>query len=79
MLSALKFHAAGLVFAHNHPSGEIKPSAEDISITRQLIFACKVMGITVHEHLIIGESAYYSFADHGYIDKMKLEFDNMRF
>ncbi len=79
VLSALRFHAAGLIFAHNHPSGDTNPSVEDISLTRHLLFACRVMGITVHEHLIIGESAYYSFADNGYIDKMKSEFDNLRF
>jgi DNA repair protein RadC len=76
---ALKHNAAGLIFAHNHPSGDTKPSAEDISITRKLIFACGVMGIIVHEHIIIGESKYFSFADNGYIEKMKSEFNNIKF
>jgi len=79
VLTALRHNAAGLVFAHNHPSGDTTPSAEDISITRRLIFACGVMSITVHEHLIIGESKYFSFADNGYIEKMKLEFDCIKF
>ena len=75
ILAALNNHAAALIFVHNHPSGEPKPSAEDISITRQLVFACIVMGITVHEHIIIGQNTYFSFADQGYIARMVREFD----
>jgi len=73
--SALNHHAAALIFAHNHPSGDPNPSSEDIAITRQLIFACKVMGITVHEHIIIGDNRYFSFADQGYITEMTREYD----
>jgi DNA repair protein RadC len=73
--AALKYHAAALIFAHNHPSGDPKPSSEDISITRQLIFACRVVNITVHEHLVIGDNNYFSFADNGYIEKMNREFE----
>jgi len=75
IIAALNHQAAALIFAHNHPSGDPKPSPEDISITRRLIFSCKVMGITVHEHLIIGDNQYFSFADQGYIAKMNSEFD----
>lgn len=75
IIAALNHQAAALIFAHNHPSGDPKPSPEDISITRQLIFSCRVMGITVHEHLIIGDNRYFSFADQGYIAKMNREFD----
>lgn len=73
--SALKHSAAALIFAHNHPSGDPKPSPEDVAITRQLVFAGNVMGITIHEHIIIGDAGYFSFADHGYITKMNQEFD----
>ena len=72
---ALNQHAAALIFVHNHPSGEPAPSAEDIAITRQLVFACMVMGITVHEHIIIGQDKYFSFADQGYIARICREFD----
>ena len=75
VLAALNQHAAALIFAHNHPSGDPKPSQEDIAITRQLVFACKVVGITVHEHLIIGNNRYFSFADEGYISRMNREYD----
>ena len=72
VLAALNQHAAALIFAHNHPSGDPQPSREDIAITRQLVFACRVVGITVHEHLIIGNNRYFSFADEGYISRMNL-------
>ncbi len=73
--SALQNRAAALIFAHNHPSGDPTPSAEDIAVTRELLFACKVMGITVHEHLVIGDNRYFSFADRGYIARMNREYD----
>ncbi|HIJ55529.1 MAG TPA: DNA repair protein RadC [Deltaproteobacteria bacterium] len=73
--TALEHHAASVIFAHNHPSGDTKPSHEDISITRQLVFACKVMGIQVHEHLIIGGDGYFSFADEGRLSHMKMELE----
>lgn len=73
--AALQHRAAALIFAHNHPSGEPRPSAEDLAVTRQLVFAGRVMGITVHEHLIIGENRYYSFADEGHLARMNSEFE----
>jgi DNA repair protein RadC len=73
--AAIEHHAAALIFAHNHPSGEPRPSAEDCAITRQLVFAGRVMGITVHEHLIIGDNRYFSFADQGHIARINAEFE----
>ena len=73
--TALEKNAAALIFAHNHPSGDPEPSPEDIEITRQLVFACRVVGITVHEHLIIGANRYYSFADQGDIRRINHAFD----
>ncbi len=72
--AALGHRAAGLVFAHNHPSGEPRPSAEDLAITRQLLFAARVMGIAVHEHLIIGAKGAFSFAEQGLIERLRAEF-----
>lgn len=71
--AAIQNNAAALIFAHNHPSGDPKPSKEDIDITRLLVSACKLVGITVHEHLIIGNMEYYSFADKGDIARMNRE------
>ncbi|MFP4348005.1 MAG: RadC family protein [Desulfococcaceae bacterium] len=73
--AALEHRAASLIFAHNHPSGDPNPSREDIAITRQLVFACRVMGVTVHEHLVIGDNTYFSFADQGYISEMNRDFE----
>jgi len=72
--AALDRSAAAVIFAHNHPSGDPEPSPADFSITRQLVFACQTMGITVHEHIIIGNNRYYSFADQGHIVQMNNEF-----
>lgn len=74
--AALDHHSAALIFAHNHPSGDPMPSSEDISLTRQLVFAGRMMNIKVHEHLIIGARKYYSLADEGHIARMNLEYDH---
>lgn len=73
--SALKHQAAALIFAHNHPSGDPQPSPDDIAVTRQLVFACRIMAITVHEHLVIGNNRYFSFADQGYVARFNSDFD----
>ena len=72
---ALRYSAAALVFAHNHPSGKASPSAEDKRITRDLVFAARVMGMKVHDHVIIGDNQKYSFADAGLIAQYDAEFD----
>jgi DNA repair protein RadC len=72
--SALEHHAAALVFAHNHPSGDPTPSSQDFTITRDLFLAGKIMSIQVLDHLIIGRNRYYSFADQGHIRKWEREF-----
>jgi DNA repair protein RadC len=71
--AALERHAAALIFVHNHPSGDPVPSAEDLALTRQLLFACGAVGITVHEHLIVGDNRYFSFADQGVIRRLREE------
>jgi DNA repair protein RadC len=75
--AALKHQAAALIFAHNHPSGDPQPSPDDVAVTRQLVFACRVMGIIVHEHLVIGNNRYFSFADQGYMTQFNGEFDRV--
>jgi DNA repair protein RadC len=75
--SALKHQAAALIFAHNHPSGDPQPSSDDVAVTRQLVFACRVMAITVHEHLVIGNNCYFSFADQGYVARFNSDFDRV--
>lgn len=68
--AALAHTAAAVIFAHNHPSGDPTPSPDDMAITRKLVEACRLMGITVHEHLIIGTEGYFSFADHGHMTRI---------
>ncbi|MDY0131144.1 MAG: DNA repair protein RadC [Desulforegulaceae bacterium] len=72
--SSLEKSASALIFAHNHPSGSVDPSKSDVLITRRLVHACLNMDIRVHEHLIIGNNKYFSFADDGYIRKFTEEF-----
>lgn len=72
--NALNRKAAAVIFAHNHPSGDPEPSPADFAVTRQLMYACMVTGITVHEHLVIGKQNYFSFADSGHISRISREF-----
>ncbi len=67
--NALRHKAAGLIFVHNHPSGDPSPSDEDIQITKEISDAAKVLGITVHDHIIVGKGSYYSLRANGYIKK----------
>lgn len=64
---AIKEAAAGMLFVHNHPSGEPEPSREDIQITQRLVEGGKLLGIRVLDHVIIGSCRYFSFADEGMI------------
>ena len=76
---ALEHRAAGLVFVHNHPSGDPTPSAEDKKLTKDLIWASRLLSIQVVDHLIIGYNKYYSFADQGlvrnFLDDYEQRFD----
>ena len=55
--------ASGIVCMHNHPSGDINPSMEDISLTKSLIEIGKLQGINIVDHVIMGDDNYYSFYD----------------
>lgn len=61
--NALELGAVALIVAHNHPSGQLKPSRSDISLTQKLAKAAGVLDIKLLDHLIITESSYFSFAD----------------
>lgn len=73
--AALARQAAALVFAHNHPSGDPSPSPDDVAITRKLIAACRLVGVAVHDHIIVGQGRHFSFADHGYIRQLTDDID----
>lgn len=65
MKPAILSNAAGLILCHNHPSGNPEPSQEDIGITERLKQAGELLGIPVMDHLILGESTFYSFKERG--------------
>jgi DNA repair protein RadC len=71
---ALRFDASSLIFVHNHPSGDPEPSPCDKEITRDLVFAARVMQLKVLDHIIIGNNCYFSFADHGLIEECEFLF-----
>ncbi len=64
---AIRESAAGVIFLHNHPSGDPTPSPEDRRLTERLIAAGKLLGISVLDHVIIGDGRYVSFADEGWM------------
>jgi len=66
-LEAVKKSSASIVLLHNHPSGEVQPSREDINITQRLIKAGEIMGIKVLDHIIIGDGKYLSFKEENII------------
>ncbi|OCX54600.1 hypothetical protein BEL04_10235 [Mucilaginibacter sp. PPCGB 2223] len=64
---ALENHAAGIILAHNHPSGGLKPSQQDITLTKRLCEAGQILEIKVYDHLIVTDDGYFSFGDEGMI------------
>jgi len=60
---ALQHQASGIILIHNHPSGNLKPSQLDISLTKRLSEAGRMLDIQILDHLIIGDTGYYSFGD----------------
>lgn len=62
---AIECLASSIILAHNHPSGNLKASQEDINLTKKTKEAAKLMDISLQDHLIIGDQAYLSFADEG--------------
>ena len=66
---AISDRAAGIVFVHNHPSGNTEPSEEDFAITERLLGAAKIVGIDVIDHIIVGKESYFSFQTEGFLKK----------
>ena len=62
---AIEMLASGIILCHNHPSGQLKPSEQDISLTKKIKESAKIMDINLLDHIIIGEQKYLSFADEG--------------
>jgi len=66
---AIADRAAGVIFVHNHPSGSVEPSKEDISITNRLVEVGKLIGINVVDHIIVSKDGYFSFDEKSMINK----------
>jgi len=63
---ALKSASTGIILCHNHPSGALKPSQMDLTLTEKIRAGCKLLDIRLYDHLIISpQNSYYSFADAG--------------
>ncbi len=67
MKTAMNKDAAALIIAHNHPSGDPKPSKADISMTKKIKETAASLGITLHDHIIIGKTGEYSFRNEGHL------------
>jgi DNA repair protein RadC len=72
---AIIANSAALILCHNHPSNDLQPSTDDINVTRRIIQAAEIIGIKVHEHIIINmeDNRYFSFADSGIIQQLYSE------
>jgi DNA repair protein RadC len=76
--SAINHRATALIFAHNHPAGDPTPSKHDKQLTRDLVFVGSILQIKVLDHIIIGDSRYFSFADQGLIEKYEDSFLSLK-
>jgi DNA repair protein RadC len=77
---AILGNSCAMVFCHNHPSGDCAPSVEDEDVTCKLVISAKMIGVIVHDHIIVSmlDNRYYSFADNGLIKKYENKFIRMR-
>lgn len=62
---AIQYNATAVILIHNHPSGEVRPSSQDIHITKKIVEAGKIVGINVLDHLIVAPSGFFSFQEEG--------------
>lgn len=66
----LREAAAAAVFVHNHPSGDSKPSADDVAFTARLLSAGRILGVRVVDHVIVAREGYFSFLDAGLMSEL---------
>jgi DNA repair protein RadC len=65
LVPAIKMPTSGIILAHNHPSGQLKPSQADIDLTSKIMNCAKMFDIRLADHVIVTNESYYSFADQG--------------
>lgn len=70
---AIRYGAASLILAHNHPAGSVEPSEQDRRVTRDMVFAGHFTQIKILDHIIVGDNQYWSFADKGFIEAYELD------
>ena len=63
MKAAVLSNAAQIIMLHNHPSGDVTPSKQDIAITDRMVQVCDLMGIPLADHIIVGDMTYFSFRE----------------
>ena len=64
---AIRHSARGIIVIHNHPSGDVLPSDEDLTVTNRLVESGKILEIPVFDHLIISANGYFSFKENDYL------------
>lgn len=64
---ALLANAVSIIVMHNHPSGDPKPSREDVEVTKRMVEAGKIIGVEVLDHIIVGDTSFSSLKEKGYI------------
>jgi DNA repair protein RadC len=67
MQAAILSNASQIALCHNHPSGNLKPSAQDDRVTKRVKEACDIFDISLTDHLVVSSESYYSYADEGRI------------
>jgi DNA repair protein RadC len=70
-ITALERHAVHIVLLHNHPGGDVLPSRNDMEITERVRETGSIVGISLLDHIIIGDRKYMSFREKGFLDKAK--------
>jgi DNA repair protein RadC len=73
----IRHNATSLIFVHNHPSGNPEPSTSDKALTRELVYAGRIMRLRILDHIIIGDNRYFSFAGQGLIKEYETDFMNL--
>lgn len=68
---ALKKRSTAIAIAHNHPSGHIFPSKDDVEVTKRIIRAGDILGVTLVDHIIFSEDGYYSFLEQNILEKIR--------
>lgn len=67
MKPAILSNAASIIVGHNHPSGKVEPSSEDVEVTKRIVEVGKIIGIEVLDHIIVGDDTFVSLKEKGYI------------